>query len=147
MSAETRLSLYADGPEAKRSSLGRAADDPDVTRHEKEDSGLGRIARAGRLVRVGRSWYAGPMSRLSDEITKALQPGMVVPAPLEQLFTWMETTGRVSDHGDGRLVGCLHSAEEHRTGWTDTERRGGTSRGRQVNSDARSRRSRAGGVR
>jgi len=85
----------------------------------------GRGAR-GMLVRVGRSWYASPMSRLSGEITKALQPGMVVPAPLEQLFTWMETNGRVRDHGDGRLVGCLHSAEEHRTGWTDTERRGGT---------------------
>jgi hypothetical protein len=66
------------------------------------------------------------MSRLAVEIEAALQPGMVLPDPLRQLFAWIEANRYFSDQKRGNRVGFLFPEADLRAGWTGTERPGGT---------------------
>lgn len=43
------------------------------------------------------------MSKLCDEITATLLPGMTIPESLQQLFDWIEKHGYVVDTDDGRI--------------------------------------------
>jgi hypothetical protein len=65
------------------------------------------------------------MSVLQDQIERTLRSGMSIPGPLQLLFTWIEESGLFVDRNDGR-VGYLFPEDELRSGWTDTERPGGT---------------------
>jgi len=65
------------------------------------------------------------MSRLCDDITATLSPGMTMPESLRQLFDWIERRGYFIDTEHGR-IGSLFPDEELKSGWTDDERPGGT---------------------
>jgi hypothetical protein len=51
------------------------------------------------------------MSILGNQIAATLCPGMHLPAPLEQLFRWIENAGFFLDQGPARL-GYLHGGNE-----------------------------------
>ena len=51
---------------------------------------------------------------------------MVIPDELNALFAWIESNGLYIDK-DARRVGFLFPEDKLKKGWTDTERRGGTS--------------------
>ena len=65
------------------------------------------------------------MSKLGDEITATLLPGMTIPESLQQLFDWIEQHGYFVDTENGR-IGSLFPDDELKAGWTDNERPGGT---------------------
>jgi len=65
------------------------------------------------------------MSILGQQIAKTLLPGMVVPDELEALFAWIESNNLFIDTKAGR-IGFLFPKKELKSGWTDTQRPGGT---------------------
>ena len=65
------------------------------------------------------------MSKLGDEISATLLPGMTMAKSLQQLFDWIEQHGYFVDTENGR-IGSLFPDDELKTGWTDNERPGGT---------------------
>ncbi|MCU8277781.1 hypothetical protein M2G82_20070 [Vibrio vulnificus] len=62
---------------------------------------------------------------LFDELQKTLLPGMFMPKPFELLFSWIEANNMFIDIDHGR-IGLLYPEELLRSGWTDSERPGGT---------------------
>ena len=65
------------------------------------------------------------MSKLGDEISATLLPGMTIAKSLQQLFDWIEQHGYFVDTENGR-IGSLFPDDELKAGWTDNERPGGT---------------------
>ena len=65
------------------------------------------------------------MSKLEQQIALTLLPGMSLPEPLKQLFTWIESHGLYVDTAKGR-VGFLFPEAEMKAGWTESSRPGGT---------------------
>lgn len=65
------------------------------------------------------------MSKLEEQIALTLLPGMSLPEPLKQLFSWIESRGFYVDTGQGR-IGFLFSEAEMKAGWTKSGRPGGT---------------------
>lgn len=65
------------------------------------------------------------MSKLEEQIALTLLPGMSLPEPLKQLFTWIEGRELYVDTGKGR-IGFLFPEKELKAGWTDDGRPGGT---------------------
>lgn len=64
-------------------------------------------------------------SVLGKQIQETLCAGMILPAPLELLFKWIEAKGYFIDTADGRL-GFLFPERQMKDGWTETGRPGGT---------------------
>jgi hypothetical protein len=64
-------------------------------------------------------------SGLAREIRATLCPGMILPAPLERLFGWIEANG-LYDDTPRRRIGYLFPQSEMKAGWTDSGRPGGT---------------------
>lgn len=64
-------------------------------------------------------------SVLGQQISQTLCVGMVLPAPLELLFQWIEANRCFVDTPNGR-IGFLFPEEEMKQGWTDNGRPGGT---------------------
>lgn len=65
------------------------------------------------------------MTLLHDQLSRTLQPGMRIPQPLALLFTWIENKKQFVDTANGR-IGLLFPEDQLKTGWTETERPGGT---------------------
>jgi hypothetical protein len=66
------------------------------------------------------------MTKLREEIESTLLPGMIIPHPLDLLFSWIESKGLITETKDGRSIGFLFSEDEIEEEETDTERPGGT---------------------
>lgn len=64
-------------------------------------------------------------SILGQQIEATLCEGMVLPAPLERLFRWIEARQCFLDTPNGRL-GFLFPEDAMKQGWTDHGRPGGT---------------------
>jgi hypothetical protein len=54
-----------------------------------------------------------------------LPAGLAIPAPLQQLYEWIEARGLFVDNEGGR-VGFLYPEEDQKASWTEAGRRGGT---------------------
>ena len=65
------------------------------------------------------------MSKLYDQISQTLLPGMTIPEPLRLLFEWIEQSGTYVDRDGGRF-GFLFPERAMKDGWTDSGRPGGT---------------------
>lgn len=66
------------------------------------------------------------MTRLTDEISQTLLPGMSLPRALELLFSWIESNGLFIDSDNGQRIGFLFPPDELESKCTDTQRPGGT---------------------
>jgi hypothetical protein len=66
------------------------------------------------------------MRKLEEQINRTLTTGMHMPAPLGLLFAWIEENDFYVDRAGGERVGFLFPESELRSGWTDSERPGGT---------------------
>jgi hypothetical protein len=66
------------------------------------------------------------VGKLEEQIIQTLVPGMHLPEPLKALFAWIETNGLYAERPTGERIGFLFPEAELRSGWTDTERPGGT---------------------
>ncbi len=65
------------------------------------------------------------MAVLVEQIAKTLLKGMAIPHELIALFDWIESNHLYIDTDAGR-IGFLFPENELKSGWTDTERPGGT---------------------
>lgn len=65
------------------------------------------------------------MSKLVDQISQTLMPGMVLSDPLRQLFEWIEQNGYYVDR-ESQRIGLLYPEDKLKSGWTDQRRPGGT---------------------
>lgn len=78
---------------------------------------------AGKVIQFGRGSEIG--SVIGRQIEATLCPGMIVPAPLEQLFRWIEAHGYFVDAEAGR-IGILFPEREKKEHTTESGRPGGT---------------------
>ncbi len=65
------------------------------------------------------------MTILGEQIEKTLLPGMSIPDEWDELFAWIESNHLYIDKDAGR-IGFLFPEDELKSGWTETERLGGT---------------------
>ena len=78
---------------------------------------------AAKVIQFGRGKEI--RSVIGRQIEATLCPGMSLPAPLEQLFRWIEANGHFVDTNDGRM-GFLFPEREKKENWTESGRPGGT---------------------
>jgi hypothetical protein len=66
------------------------------------------------------------MSKLLQDLSAQLPPGMVIPDALRRVYDWIEAKGMLCDNHQGVRVGLLFPHAALRAGWSDTRREGGT---------------------
>jgi hypothetical protein len=64
-------------------------------------------------------------NKLLAQLAAVMPVGVEIPAPIRQLYEWIELKGFYVDNAAGR-VGFLYSEQDLRASWTDEGRRGGT---------------------
>ncbi|MDB6077000.1 MAG: hypothetical protein JWO82_747 [Akkermansiaceae bacterium] len=66
------------------------------------------------------------MGLLYDQLQSQLPPGMEIPAPLKQLYDWIESRGMIVTRRNGEKAGFLFPPDAMNAGWTKAGRPGGT---------------------